>query len=82
MKQLAEGCDEARKRAPGILRSKLNTSARRNCRGHPAVVNLAEVEDEATCEDGRDAEKRVATVSMNGYRWGGRMAYGSMKSVT
>ena len=46
------------------------------------MVNLAEVEDEATCEDGRDAEKRVATVSMNGYRWGGRMAYGSMKSVT
>ena len=46
------------------------------------MVDLAEVEDEATCEDGRDAGKRAATVSMNGCRWGGRLAYGSMKSVT
>ena len=46
------------------------------------MVDLAEVEDEATREDGRDAEKRVATVSMNRYRWGGLMTYGSMKSVT
>ena len=33
------------------------------------MLDLAEVEDEATGEDGREAEKRVAMISIHGFEW-------------
>ena len=45
------------------------------------MVNLAEIEDEATCEDRRDAEECVVCVSNNELGWAGPMAHGSRNIV-
>ena len=57
LERLAEGRNEGRQGVSRALRHELYVCAQRYCRGHATVVDLAEVEDEVTCEDGRDAEK-------------------------
>ena len=81
VKRLTEGCDEPRERDPRALHCKLHVFTQRDRRGHPTVVDLAEVEDEATCEDRRDAGQRATWVSEHELRWGRSMAHGSRKIV-
>ena len=50
MKRLTKRCNEWRERDPRALRRKLHIFTQGYRRGHPAMVNLAEVEDEAACE--------------------------------
>ena len=66
VKRLAKGRDEARERAPGSLCRKMYIFTQGYCRGHCTVVYLAEVEDEAACDDGRDAKEGEAVVSIGG----------------
>ena len=83
MKWFPKGCNEARERsAPGALRSELYISARRHRGRRPDMVDLAEVEDEAGREDGRDAGEPAAMVSIDGLGYRGLAAHGSMKIVT
>ena len=64
MEGFAKGGNETRQRASGTLRSELYISTQRYGRRHSGVVDLAEVEDEAACEDGRDAKERMDMVSI------------------
>ena len=45
------------------------------------MIDLAEVENKAACEDGRDSEAHGATVRTKKVWWRG-VAHGSVKSVT
>ena len=46
------------------------------------MIDLAEIENKAACEDGRDSEGHGAMVRTKKVTWGGVMPHGSVKSVT
>ena len=68
VKWLRKGSDESGERAPGASHSELYAPTRGHGRGHLTVIDLAEVENKAACEDARDANECIAIVGINRLR--------------
>ena len=68
VKWLPKGRDESGERAPGASHGELYAPTRGHGRGHLTVIDLAEVENKAACEDARDANECIAIVGINRLR--------------